>query len=316
MPKEKKKALGRGLAALIPSGDAKPRLGSTASEVVLGNGRAATKGKDISQIPQLQYQEVPLTDIVPNPKQPRNVFAETELAELVHSIKEFGLLQPIVVRPAEGKFELVMGERRWRASQQAGLKTIPAIIRNTPNENLLRDALLENIHRVQLNPVEEAAAYQQLLDEFKVTHEELADRLGRSRPTVTNLLRLLKLPVEVQKKLIEGSLSVGHARALLAIDSAQVQEELATKIVQEGLSVRQVESLITATKTESVGRETASKTSSKNNLSVPKLKNLAEQLSTKYATKSKVIWGKNKGKIVIEFSSIKDFERIYQQLMD
>ena len=185
------------------------------------------------------YQEIPTDLIDPNPKNPRKIFDNFDLDELVHSIKEFGLLQPIVVRRSGDRYELVMGERRWRAATQAGLDTIPAIVRKTDDDSMLRDALLENVHRVQLNPLEEAAAYEQLLEEFGVTQSELADKLGRSRPVITNMLRLLKLPVAVQQKVAAGVLSAGHARALLAINEDQEgQERLANRIVSEGLSVR------------------------------------------------------------------------------
>jgi ParB family chromosome partitioning protein len=185
------------------------------------------------------YREIEVSAIRPNPQQPRTAFDEEALAELEHSIREFGLLQPIVVRElGDGAFELVMGERRWRAAERAGLERLPAIVRNTGDDAMLRDALLENIHRVQLNPLDEAAAYEQLLAEFGVTHTELADRLGRSRPVVTNTIRLLKLPVSVQRRVAAGVLSAGHARALLGLDDPERQEELAARIVAEGMSVR------------------------------------------------------------------------------
>ena len=199
------------------------------------------------------YREIDPSAIEPNPRQPRQVFDEEALAELVHSIREFGLMQPIVVRAvadaatgAPSRYQLVMGERRWRAAQQAGLATIPAIVRETADDNLLRDALLENIHRVQLNPLEEAAAYQQLLDEFDVTHDELAARIGRSRPVITNMIRLLRLPIAVQRRVAAGVLSAGHARALLSLEAGpEAQEELAARIVAEGLSVRATEEAVT-----------------------------------------------------------------------
>lgn len=197
------------------------------------------------------YREIPPSAIEANPRQPRQVFDEEALAELVHSIREFGLLQPIVVRSLAGsqtgvRYQIVMGERRWRAAQEAGLATIPAIVRETGDDNLLRDALLENIHRVQLNPLEEAAAYQQLLDEFGVTHDELAARIGRSRPLITNMIRLLKLPIPVQRRVAAGVLSAGHARALLSLEAGpEAQEELASRIVAEGLSVRATEETVT-----------------------------------------------------------------------
>src|SRR4029079_18233499 len=197
------------------------------------------------------YREIAPSAIERNPRQPRQVFDEEALAELVHSIREFGLMQPIVVRAISGqpggpRYQLVMGERRWRAAQQAGLATIPAIVRETADDSMLRDALLENIHRVQLNPLEETAAYQQLLEEFEVTHDELAARIGRSRPLVTNMIRLLKLPVAVQRRVAAGVLSAGHARALLSLEAGpEQQEELAARIVAEGLSVRATEEAVT-----------------------------------------------------------------------
>ncbi|MBX9641345.1 MAG: ParB/RepB/Spo0J family partition protein, partial [Mycobacteriaceae bacterium] len=254
-PSRRKGGLGRGLASLIPTGPVEgeastfgPRMGSAAADVVIGGPLpdAAAMGA--------VYREIAPSDIEPNPRQPRQVFDDEALSELVHSIREFGLLQPIVVRavpPSRGaqsgaNYQIVMGERRWRAAQAAGLSTIPAIVRETGDDNLLRDALLENIHRVQLNPLEEAAAYQQLLDEFGVTHDELAARIGRSRPLITNMIRLLKLPIPVQRRVAAGVLSAGHARALLSLDAGpEAQEELAGRIVAEGLSVRATEEAVT-----------------------------------------------------------------------
>ena len=201
------------------------------------------------------YREIPTDAIKANPKQPRQVFDEDALAELEHSIREFGLMQPIVVRELDGDaYELVMGERRLRAAQRAELAKIPAIVRQTADDAMLRDALLENIHRVQLNPLEEAAAYQQLLDEFAVTHEELASRIGRSRPVITNTIRLLKLPLAVQRRVAAGVLSSGHARALLGLEDAGAQEELAARIVAEGLSVRATEEAVMLLKSAGAGQ--------------------------------------------------------------
>ena len=252
-PTRKRSGLGRGLASLIPTGPADgevpsfgPRMGDAAADVVIG-GAPATNGAAVADVGAV-YREIDPSTIDPNPRQPRQAFDEEALAELVHSIREFGLMQPIVVRavpgtpPAAPRYQLVMGERRWRAAQQAGLATIPAIVRETADDSMLRDALLENIHRVQLNPLEEAAAYQQLLDEFGVTHDELAARIGRSRPLITNMIRLLRLPIAVQRRVAAGVLSAGHARALLALEGGQEQqEELAARIVAEGLSVRATE---------------------------------------------------------------------------
>ena len=254
------------------------------------------------------YQEIPIGDIFPNAKQPRTQFDEDELAELVHSVKEFGLLQPIVVRPAKDGYELIMGERRWRASSKAGLKRIPAIVRETSDEDMLRDALLENIHRVQLNPLEEAAAYQQLLDEFGVTQEQLADRLGRSRPVITNSIRLLNLPVPVQRRVAAGVLSAGHARALLGVKvGPEAQEQLADRIVAEGLSVRATEEAVTL-----LNRQGALPDKPKREPSPQPefLTQAADRLADEWDTKVSVTMGKRKGKIVVEFGDRDDFERI------
>ena len=225
--------------------------------------------------------------IDPNPKQPRQVFDEEALAELVHSISEFGLMQPIVVRALPGaaatRYQLVMGERRWRAAQEAGLATIPAIVRETGDDNMLRDALLENIHRVQLNPLEEAAAYQQLLDEFGVTHDELASRIGRSRPLITNMIRLLRLPIAVQRRVAAGVLSAGHARALLSLEGGpERQEELAARIVAEGLSVRATEEAVTLANRTDTSTPAAPR---RKPINMPGLQDVAERLSTAFDTR-------------------------------
>ena len=210
---------------------------------------ADDQGVELVEVPGVRFAEIPVTDIHPNRKQPRSVFDEDDMAELVHSVREIGVLQPIVVRTSTEKggepYELVMGERRWRAVQAAGLETIPAIVRDTTDDDLLRDALLENLHRSQLNPLEEAAAYQQLLEDFGTTHEQLADRIGRSRPQVSNTLRLLKLPPLVQRRVAASVISAGHARALLALPDAAAMERLAQKIVAEGMSVRATEEAVT-----------------------------------------------------------------------
>ncbi|QNE88615.1 ParB/RepB/Spo0J family partition protein [Corynebacterium incognita] len=319
MADKKQGGLGKGLAALIPSGpDApqrKPGIGNDASDVIFGKGKAvpgaptiATGGKKKAAMPRAigaTYREVAIGDISPNPKQPRTVFDEDDLAELVHSIKEFGLLQPIVVRPAKQGFELIMGERRWRAASKAGLSTIPAIVRDTGDDDLLRDALLENIHRVQLNPLEEAHAYQQLLEEFGATQEELADRLGRSRPQVTNTLRLLRLPVDVQRRVAAGVLSSGHARALLGLEDQEDMKLIADRVVAEGLSVRATEEAVTLLKR---GEKPKTKAAP-----VPQpeyFTHTAERLADKWDTKVTVTMGKRKGKMVVEFGNQEDFERI------
>lgn len=310
----RKGGLGRGLASLIPTGpaDGGPRLGDAAADVVIGGGFAApVAGVDAADVGAV-YREIDPAAIEPNPRQPRQVFDEEALAELVHSIREFGLMQPIVVREVddrhgERRYQLVMGERRWRASQQAGLTTIPAIVRQTAEDNLLRDALLENIHRAQLNPLEEAAAYQQLLDEFEVTHEELASRIGRSRPVISNMIRLLRLPIPVQRRVAAGVLSAGHARALLALEAGpEAQEELAARIVAEGLSVRATEEAVTLANRG----EKKSPTPRRKPIHMPGLQDIAERLSTTYDTRVTVNLGKRKGKIVVEFGSVDDLQRL------
>ncbi|MDO5453731.1 MAG: ParB/RepB/Spo0J family partition protein [Corynebacterium sp.] len=259
------------------------------------------------------YREIGVGEIRPNEKNPRQVFNHEELAELVHSIREFGLLQPIVVRRDAGGegYEIIMGERRWRAAAKAGLRTIPAIVRDTDDGDMLRDALLENIHRVQLNPLEEAAAYEQLLQEFNVTQTELADRLGRSRPVITNMLRLLQLPVSVQRRVAAGVLSAGHARAILGLKAgAHAQAELADRVIAEGLSVRATEEIVTlANRDGQVPDETPARTP----VAQPAaLSEAAERLADVWDTKVSVTMGKRKGKIVVEFGDQEDFERIMQ----
>ena len=303
----RKGGLGRGLASLIPTGpaDGGPRLGDAAADVVIGGPVAA-----VAEVGAV-YREIKPSDIEPNPRQPRQVFDEEALSELVHSIRELGVMQPIVVRETpngDRPYQLVMGERRWRAAQQAELAVIPAIVRQTTDDNLLREALLENIHRAQLNPLEEAAAYQQLLDEFSVTHEELADRIGRSRPVITNMIRLLRLPVPVQRRVAAGVLSAGHARALLALDAgAEAQEELAARIVAEGLSVRATEEAVTLANR---GGTRPSGPQRRKPIQMPGLQDVAERLSGTYDTRVTVSLGKRKGKIVVEFGSVDDLQRI------
>jgi ParB family transcriptional regulator, chromosome partitioning protein len=267
-------------------------------------------GPELAPVPGAQFAEIPVGSIVPNPKQPRQVFDEEALEELKTSIQEVGFLQPIVVRRLDGEhYELVMGERRWRAAQAVGREVIPAIIRDTRDDAMLRDALLENIHRANLNPLEEAAAYQQLLEEFGATHEELARRIGRSRPQISNTIRLLNLPAQVQRRVAAGVLSAGHARALLGLDQPDAQEELARRVVAEGLSVRTTEELVqlaisdgTATKSTPATRRAKPH--------APALTDLADRLSDRFDTRVKVDIGRSKGKITIEFASVDDLERI------
>lgn len=253
-----------------------------------------------------RYEEVPINKISPNPRNPRTVFDEDALGELAHSMREFGLLQPIVVREVSGGYELVMGERRWRAAQQAGLTAIPAIIRRTEDAALLRDALLENIHRANLNPLEEAAAYQQLLQEFDVTQEELAVRIGRSRPVISNTIRLLKLPLPVQRRVAAGVLSAGHARALLSLPDPSDQEELATRVVAEGLSVRGTEEAVILM----AGRSMRPKRSVGKKMVMPDLTALAGRLSDTFDTRVRVELGRQKGRVIVEFATLDDLERI------
>ncbi len=316
-PTRRKGGLGRGLASLIPTAPAEgetesprlggPRIGDAAADILMG-GPPSAPASDIGAV----YREIDPGQIEPNPRQPRQVFDEEALSELVHSIREFGLMQPIVVRDLGAtsavRYQLVMGERRWRAAQTAGLTAIPAIVRETAEDNLLRDALLENIHRAQLNPLEEAAAYQQLLDEFDVTHDELAARIGRSRPLISNMIRLLRLPIAVQRRVAAGVLSAGHARALLSLDAgAEAQEALAARIVAEGLSVRATEEAVTVANRSEPSKPSAPK---RKPIQMPGLQDVAEQLSGAFDTRVTVSLGKRKGKIVVEFGSVEDLQRI------
>jgi len=260
----------------------------------------------------VHYAELPIDAIVPNPRQPREVFEEEALAELAFSIGEIGLLQPIVVRPAgePGRYELVAGERRWRAIQRLGLPTVPAIIRDTADDVLLRDALLENLHRAALNPLEEAAAYGQLLNDFGCTQEQLAERIGRSRPQVTNTLRLLRLPTSVQRRVAAGVISAGHARALLALDSPEQMDALATRVVAEGLSVRSVEEIVAVG--EGSAPNSARRQPRKRKASPAEVVEIADRLMERLDTRVKVEVGAARGKVVIEFASLEDLQRIVE----
>jgi ParB family chromosome partitioning protein len=259
------------------------------------------------------YAELPVEQITPNPRQPREVFDEEAMSELVASISEVGLLQPIVVRhTGERAYELIMGERRWRAARQAGLVAIPAIVRHTSDEDLLRDALLENLHRSQLNPLEEAAAYSQLLEDFGCTHDELSVRIGRSRPQITNTVRLLKLSPAVQRRVAAGVLSAGHARALLGVDEPAAQDRLAHRIVAEGLSVRAVEEIVSVGGT---GDERRRPRKRNGTVVAPRLADVAARLSERYDTRVRVDLGRSKGRITIDYGSLEDLERIVA-LMD
>jgi ParB family transcriptional regulator, chromosome partitioning protein len=344
---KQKRGLGRGLGALIPTAPkpGEPGAPSAPSPVDVliperpmvggattdaggqrdsgdGGGRGDSSaprdtwgspvpGDDQELVGGSYFTEIPLDAVQPNPRQPRQVFDEEAMAELVHSIREVGLLQPVVVRPLGGdRYELIMGERRMRAARQAGLTELPAIVRASGDDVMLRDALLENLHRAQLNPLEEANAYDQLLQDFDCTHDELASRIGRSRPQISNTLRLLKLPALVQRRIAAGVLSAGHARALLGLEDAAAQERLAQRIVAEGLSVRSVEEIVSFGGDEPVER------ARRNRAPVaPKLEVLAARLGDRFETRVKVDLGKSKGRITVEFASIDDLERIVA-LMD
>ena len=352
MSQQRKGGLGRGLAALIPTGpDEGPRLGNDAADVILGpraggprttpprsravhagsrttargdvdptvdglgNDAVVSRETDDSEDlvdPGAVYREIAPSEIDPNPKQPRTYFDEEALAELAHSVKEFGLLQPIVVREMPGgRYQLIMGERRWRASQRAELATVPAIVRQTEDEDLLRDALLENIHRVQLNPLEEAAAYQQLLEEFDVTQSELATRIGRSRPAITNSIRLLQLPTAVQRRVAAGVLSAGHARALLGLEAgAAAQDELAARIVAEGLSVRATEEIVTLANRDAQNPTPSPSPSPRGRQRDPELDAVAGRLSDRFETSVSVTMGRRKGRITIDVGDADDLQRV------
>ncbi|MHA7285740.1 ParB/RepB/Spo0J family partition protein [Arthrobacter sp. MDT3-44] len=282
--------------------------GTTAAPASSGS---APISEGLVEVPGATFAELPLESIHPNRKQPRVEFNEDELAELVHSIREIGVLQPVVVRPSQehggAPYELVMGERRWRASREAGMETIPAIIRSTLDDDLLRDALLENLHRSALNPLEEAAAYQQLLDDFGCSHDELAGRLGRSRPQISNTLRLMKLPPLVQRRVAAGVISAGHARALLGLSDAADMEKLAQRIVAEGLSVRSTEEIVAL----SGGLRWATKSAApRDGARHERLDYLATSLSDRLDTNVKITLGAKKGRVSIEFASVDDLNRI------
>ncbi|WP_425483347.1 ParB/RepB/Spo0J family partition protein [Arthrobacter zhaoguopingii] len=313
-------------AAVVEPATVEGREAPTQAEVPAGstarNGAAADGDAEsaavvdsdpggLLEVPGARFAELPLDAIHPNRKQPRSVFDADEMAELVHSIREIGVLQPIVVRPSSEKgdapYELVMGERRWRATREAGLERVPAIIRSTADDDLLRDALLENLHRSSLNPLEEAAAYQQLLDDFGCSHEELAERIGRSRPQISNTLRLMKLPPLVQRRLAAGVLSAGHARALLGLADQAEMEKLAQRIVAEGLSVRSTEEIVAMS--DGLRRQ-AKPTTPRNAARHERLDYLATSLSDRLDTSVKITLGARKGKVSIEFASVDDLNRI------
>jgi ParB family chromosome partitioning protein len=305
-----KRGLGKGLGALIPTG---PPPSVSSPRPYLPSAMAGyDEGEPIETLAGAYLEELPVGSIVPNPRQPRQVFDEDTLSELAASIEAVGLLQPVVVRPVSGgRYELIMGERRWRACQVAGIDVIPAIVRQTSDDAMLRDALMENLHREQLNPLEEAAAYQQLLDDFAATHEELARRIGRSRPHISNTIRLLNLPPAVQKRLAAGVLSAGHARALLSLEDPEAQDHLASRIVAEGLSVRAVEEIV-AVGSDDTPRQRTARASRRP--TAPGLRHLADRLSDLFETRVKVEMGQRKGKIVVEFATVDDLERIVKAM--
>ncbi|MFF7894759.1 ParB/RepB/Spo0J family partition protein [Streptomyces sp. NPDC007907] len=342
---ERRRGLGRGLGALIPAAPTEKSVTQAAAGNVvspspaavpaLPNDRGVAAAK-VATLPPVSreteeptqssalatsaapvgahFAEIPLDSITPNPRQPREVFDEDALSELITSIKEVGLLQPVVVRQVgQSRYELIMGERRWRACREAGLEAIPAIVRATEDEKLLLDALLENLHRAQLNPLEEAAAYDQLLRDFNCTHDQLADRIGRSRPQVSNTLRLLKLSPAVQRRVAAGVLSAGHARALLSVDDSEEQDRLAHRIVAEGLSVRAVEEIVTlmGSRPQKAQKPKGPRAGARVS---PALSDLATRLSDRFETRVKVDLGQKKGKITVEFASMEDLERILGSL--
>ena len=312
-----RRGLGRGLGELFQRTEptAVPREVVDNSAAEPGTNEASPPAEPAHPIPAGSYfAELPLDAISPNPRQPRTVFDEEAMGELVESIAEVGLLQPIVVRPLhDDRFELVMGERRWRAAQQAGLTVIPAIVRETESHDLLRDALLENLHRAQLNPLEEAAAYQQMLEDFGCTQEELASRIKRSRPQISNTIRLLKLPPTVQRRVAAGVLSAGHARALLALPDSAHQERLAQRVVAEGLSVRATEEIVTLGDTEEPASSQRSPRSARE--PNPRASEIAGQVADRLDTRVRVDTGKAKGRLTIEFASADDLERIAALLL-
>jgi ParB family chromosome partitioning protein len=313
----KRTGLGRGIGALIPTAEpneTRPAdvffAGAPAAPAESPTDTATDATTELIIVPGARLVHVDPKSIVPNPRQPRTVFDEDDLAELIHSVREFGVLQPVVVRTNEdGAYELIMGERRTRAAREAGLDTIPAIVRDTSDEHLLRDALLENLHRSQLNPLEEASAYQQLLEDFGITQEELATRIGRSRPQISNTIRLLKLPVPVQQRVAAGVLSAGHARAILSLDDVDAMQRLADKIVNEDLSVRAAEAV-------AKGADVASRRLPKPQPGARRahLDEVAERLGDRLNTRVKIALTARKGQISIDFATIGDLNRILAEL--
>lgn len=307
-----RRGLGRGLGSLIPTAPATPPsepappAGPVTHEPPVTAATDVAVAEGLLPVAGAYFTELDPQTIRPNPAQPRQVFDEEAMAELVHSVREIGILQPIVVRAVDaGGFELIMGERRWRAAQEAGLERVPAIVRQTDDVDMLRDALLENLHRSQLNPLEEASAYAQLLEDFACTHDELAQRIGRSRPQISNTLRLLKLSPAVQRRVAAGVLSAGHARALLAVPDAEVQDRLAQRVVAEGISVRALEEIVAVGDTG-----TAPQRRQRARPVAPGLSELSDRLADRLETRVKVDLGKSKGKITVEFATLDDLRRI------
>ncbi len=307
----KRTGLGRGIGALIPTSDQAERP----VDVFFPGAKTTDDVQDASpalaEIPGVHLIQVDPNAIVPNPRQPRTHFDPDDLAELVHSVREFGVLQPVVVRRnGEGEYELIMGERRTRAAREAGLDTIPAVVRDTTDEDLLRDALLENLHRSELNPLEEASAYQQLLEDFGITQEELATRIGRSRPRISNTIRLLKLPIPVQQRVAAGVLSAGHARALLTLPTPEQIQKLADKIVNEDLSVRAAEEAA-----KNVAQGAPGKTSKPHpGARRAYLDEVGTKLGDRLNTRVKINLSARKGQVVIDFASIQDLNRILAEI--
>lgn len=312
----KRTGLGRGIGALIPTADQAERPvdvffpGAPRPQTEAATPAAdQTDAENLASVPGIHLIQVDPQTIVPNPRQPRTHFNEEDLAELVHSVREFGVLQPVVVRRnSDGDYELIMGERRTRAAREAGLDAIPAIVRDTADEDLLRDALLENLHRSELNPLEEASAYQQLLEDFGITQEELATRIGRSRPQISNTIRLLKLPVPVQQRVAAGVLTAGHARAILSVDDPEAMQRLADKVINEDLSVRATEE---AAKAQPAAGKTAKPTPGARRAY---LDEVALKLGDRLNTRVRIGLGARKGQVVIDFASIQDLNRILEEL--
>jgi len=304
----KRTGLGRGIGSLIP---AAPTTAAGARPVdVFFTATPADPREPLVEVPGARLAYLSPSSIVPNAQQPRHVFNEEDMAELVHSIREVGVLQPIVVRPVAGAdtYELIMGERRLRASKTVGLESIPAIIKDTADDAMLRDALLENLHRSELNPLEEASAYQQLLQDFGITQEQLADRIGRSRPQISNTLRLLKLPANVQAKVAAGVLSAGHARAILAATDSAAMTRLAERIIKEDLSVRSAEAIVAGAKP--VSKKPATTAGARR----AHLNEVADRLGDRLNTRVKITLGAKKGLISVEFATVADLNRILAEL--